>query len=562
MRTLDLRQYLRAIQANLRVVVAIAAVFGLAFGLYVALREPIYRAHARVAVEPVVDPVFGEQSGGAANALQPDMNTETQIAQSRPIAESVRETLGLEMTAQALLQSLDVETVRDTTVLEIRYTAVDAEVATKIANGFATAYLDARSKLVRDRQKDFAEPIQARIDELDRRWEEVINQIKDEKDPVAKRLLEADAITLKSQFEELGARLGQLEFIGFTTSGGHIVASATPPERPTGPSIPAASAFGVVLGALVGAGVTIVRKLLTDRVADAEEIEEQLGAPVIGVIPEVPGWTERKAVHLITREDPASHVSEAYRTLGTNIRFAASRRPLEILMVTSSLPEEGKSATASNLALVLAQSGLRTILVDADLRRPRAGKFLDVPPGPGFREALEGWRELVDVIQVSEVPGLAVLRSGEIPADPASLLSGPDVERVFAELRKAADFIVCDAPPVLPVADASILAAKADGVLFVHDPSISPKTALGEAVRQLRQAGGEVIGGVHNNVTRSQRTYLGYARYEAYYGSPAGRRAADELGQDGRSGRTLAFPPMPSGERGKDLERTRRERRS
>jgi receptor protein-tyrosine kinase len=212
--------------------------------------------------------------------------------------------------------------------------------------------------------------------------------------------------------------------------------------------------------------------------------------------------------------------------------------------------------------MVLAQSGLRTILVDADLRRPRAGKFLDVPPGPGFREALEGWRELVDVIQVSEVPGLAVLRSGDTPADPASLLSGTDVDRVFAELRKAADFIVCDAPPVLPVADASILAAKADGVLFVHDPSISPKTALAEAVRQLRTSGGVVIGGVHNNVTKAQRTYLGYARYETYYGSRAERGVNDEPANDGQR-RPVAFPPIPGDQHGRDLERSgRRERRS
>ncbi len=564
MRTLDLRQYMRAVQANARLVVAVAVVFGLAIGVYFAVRTPMYRAHTRVLVESIIDPIFTDTQGSTATALLPEMNTETAIAQSRPIAEAVRADLQLEgITAQALLQSLEVETVRDTTVLEIRYESPDPEVAATIANGFGDAYLENRAEVVDEREKTFTAPIEDEIETLETEYKAKLGEIRDESNPVVQSILEGEALVLKAQFAELGTRLAQFKMIGLTTTGGRPVALATIPERPTGPSIPVATAFGLFLGALVGAGATIVRKMMTDRVAGQEEIEEHLGAPVIGVIPSVPGWTERWAVHLITREDPASHVSEAYRTLGTNVRFAASRQPLEILLVTSALHEEGKSATATNLAMVLAQSGLRTILVDADLRRPRAGKFLDVPPGPGFREALEGWRELVDVIQVSEVPGLAVLRSGDRPADPASLLSGPDLNRVFAELRKAADFIVCDAPPVLPVADASILAEKADGVLFVHDPSISPKTALGEAVRQLRTAGGVVIGGVHNNVTKSQRTYLGYARYETYYGGQGGLLTTDEPGQDGFSGRPIAFPPKPGSERRRDLERTgRRERRS
>jgi capsular exopolysaccharide synthesis family protein len=574
MSTLDLRHFLRTVRANAQVVLIVAVVCGLVAGLFVSFREPVYRAHTRIRVEPIVDPVLNDLQGSTSITVQPDMNTEVQIAQSRPIATSVRETLlgtgdeslvnELEqMTPQALLQSLTVEAVRDTTVIEITYEDPNPLHASRIANEFAKAYLAARKKQIETDVQGFLTPIADELELLENDYATKLEAVAKATDPFTKGLLQADAIQLSESMRVLTAKETQMNLLKDTSAGGRVVATATVPEQPTGPSTPAAIALGLILGALLGSGVTIVRQLVVDRVARQEEIEEHLGAPVIGVIPAVPGWTERLAVHLITREDPASHVSEAYRTLGTNVRFAASRQPLNILLVTSALPEEGKSATATNLAMVLAQSGLRTILVDADLRRPRAGQFLDVPPGPGFREALEGWRELVDVIQVSEVPGLAVLRSGDTPPDPASLLSGPDVERVFAELRKAAEFIVCDAPPVLPVADASILAAKADGVLFVHDPSISPKTALVEAVRQLRTSGGQVIGGVHNNVTKSQRTYLGYARYETYYGSRGGQRTTDLSDSDGLSRRPVSFPPMPGDQRGRDLERSgRRERRS
>jgi succinoglycan biosynthesis transport protein ExoP len=564
-RTLDLRHYMRAVRAHARMVIAIAVILGLATGLYITLREPLYRAHTRVRVEPIVDPVLADFQGQAAVTIQPDMNTEIQLAQSRAIATQVQRGVPsvTEVTPQALLRSLTVDVVRDTTVLEFSFVSPEPLLASTVVNAFATAYLDSRRQQIAVRVEDNLDTINGRLEDLSRAYAEKQDEIALEDEPFTRGLLQSDAVNLSERIRELSAQQERMTILRDTSAGGTIVAPASVPERPTGPSVPVAAAMGVFLGALIGAAAAIGRQLVLDRVAGQGEIEEHLGAPVIGVIPAVRGWNERSRARLLTREDPASAVAEAYRTLGTNIRFAASQQPLEILMVTSSLPEEGKTATASNLALVLAQSGLRTILVDADLRRPRADKFLDVAPGPGLREALEGWRELVDVIQMSEVPGLAVLRSGETPQDPASLLSGPEVARVFSELRKAADIIVCDAPPVLPVADASIIAASVDGVLFVHDPGISPKTALAEAVRQLRTAGGHVIGGVHNNVTKSQRTYLGYAQYETYYGAANQRMRPAEGPTLERDGRTIAFPPRPASRRGGDLERAgRRERRS
>ena len=195
-------------------------------------------------------------------------------------------------------------------------------------------------------------------------------------------------------------------------------------------------------------------------------------------------------------------------------------------MVTSALPGEGKSATTANLATVLAETGIRTLLVDADLRRPRAERFLDVANGPGLREALEGKAELKDVVVSTDVPNLSIIRSGQIPHDPVALLAGVHADAVFHDMRRLGDIVVCDAPPTLPVADASILAEVADVVIFVHDPAISSRTALEDAVRQLRTAGGEIAGGVYNNITSLQRTTLGYATYDQYYGPDERSRAA------------------------------------
>ena len=121
------------------------------------------------------------------------------------------------------------------------------------------------------------------------------------------------------------------------------------------------------------------------------------------------------------------------------------------------------------------------------------------------------------MIQATDTENLWIVGAGVIPQDPVSLLAGPNADAVFEGLRRVADIVVCDAPPVLPVADASVLAEESDAVLFVHDPSISNRTALEDAVRQLKTAGGTIIGGVYNNISAAQRNYLGYASYDEYY---------------------------------------------
>jgi capsular exopolysaccharide synthesis family protein len=258
----------------------------------------------------------------------------------------------------------------------------------------------------------------------------------------------------------------------------------------------------------------------------------------MGVIPAVEDWSSRDKAELVARDQPNGPAAEAYRTLATNIRFLRSQRAVGVVVVTSALPGEGKSATTANLATVLAETGVRTLLVDADLRRPRAERFLGVPNGPGLRDALEGTTSLGDVVLATDVPNLSIIRSGSMPSDPVALLAGPHADAVFHDMRRLGDIVICDAPPTLPVADASILAEAADVVLFVHDPAISSRTALEDAVRQLRTAGAEIAGGVYNNITSLQRNTLGYASYDQYYGP-------DDRAK-GSSKRTTKAAPRPA----------------
>ena len=557
-RTLDLRDYGRIVRASSRLIVATAVLVGILSATYVLVRGPEYTATARVLVESIVPPALSGLSGQAATVLQPVMSTETQVAQSVEVAGVVKEARELDRSPEQLIPPLEVENVRDTTVLLIRYTSEDPGDARTLANAFAEAYLNQRKGQVTALAEATKKGLEAQLNGVDsdgdgrpeggllEQYQEAFAQIS-EQAQAEKPFYQAQAAQLLEQINTIGTKLAETQILATTSQGGRIVSRALTPTSPSSPSLAFAALVGAVFGAAIGSAAAIARKVAADRVAGHTELSDEIGAQVIGVIPAIAGWHERRKERLITREDPTSPASEAYRTLATNIRFIGSKQRLQVLMLTSSLPEEGKTSTAANLAVVLAQSGLRTILVDADLRRPRADRVLGVPRGSGLREALEGWTDLVDVIQMSDVSGLAVLRSGDPPSDPAALLSSPAAQKVLADLRKAADIVIVDAPPVLPVADSSVLAPHVDGVLFVHDPSIAPRTALLDAVRQLRTAGGEVIGGVYNNVSKSQRTYLGYSRYEAYYGAQ-GQAGPQGAWTPGRV-TTLDHPDRPDGER-------------
>jgi non-specific protein-tyrosine kinase len=169
---------------------------------------------------------------------------------------------------------------------------------------------------------------------------------------------------------------------------------------------------------------------------------------------------------LVTLTDPRSPVAEAYRTLRTNLMFSTIDHPLATLLVTSPAPEEGKSTTLANLAVTMAQGGRQTILVDCDLRRPRQHELFGVPAEPGLSNAI---LDKVDEprLTASGVEGLSLLTAGAVPPNPADLLGSRRMEAIIANLKSRADFVLFDAPPVIAVTDAALLASKLDGVLLV-----------------------------------------------------------------------------------------------
>ncbi len=213
---------------------------------------------------------------------------------------------------------------------------------------------------------------------------------------------------------------------------------------------------------------------------------------------------------LVMVQAPRSAAAEAYRTLSTNIQFSSLDRDLKVLMVTSDGPDEGKSIVLANLAITMAESGRKVVMVDCDLRHPSLHQVFGTSDQPGLTSMVLN-QELAPPLRATSIANVSLVPSGPLPPNPAELISSERFTRVLAAIGAEADVVLLDAPPVAAVADATILAARVDGVLLVVDSGRTRREAGRRASEQLQRVGAHVLGAVLTNVKaeREQARYLG-----------------------------------------------------
>ena len=220
---------------------------------------------------------------------------------------------------------------------------------------------------------------------------------------------------------------------------------------------------------------------------------------------------------LITFKNPKSRVSEAFRTLRTNVQFSNLDDELKVIVVTSSGPGEGKSTVMSNLAVTMAQSGKKVLLIDCDFRKSTVYKKFGISNAEGLTNVLANSKKLSEIIKTVNIPNLYIMTSGPTPPNPAELLGSKKMKNIVAELRESFDLILIDAPPVLAVTDAQILSTISDGVIFVAAYGIADKTALVNAKELMCKVGAKIIGVVLNKVPSESDSYYSKHYYNKYY---------------------------------------------
>jgi tyrosine-protein kinase Etk/Wzc len=296
-----------------------------------------------------------------------------------------------------------------------------------------------------------------------------------------------------------------------------VVETAILPIEPMSPRPVRNMALAAILGLILGVGLAFGREYMDTRLHSSDQVEHLYGLPTIARVPEMSlgnGEGGRRNA-LVTLTKAHSVGAESFRNLRTNVRFVRAGQGATEMVVTSPAPQEGKSLTAANLAIALAQQGMRTLLMDADMRRSVQHRQFDLEPSPGLSDLLVSEEGLDEVIQPSEVENLDVLPAGVHPPNPAELVGGPRMERLLATLRQRYDSIVIDSPPMLAVTDASVLGKKTDGVILVVRAEKTDKDSVNLAIQQLRHVGARILGVVVNDA-KPDGPYYSY--YRKYYG--------------------------------------------
>ncbi|WP_230011431.1 polysaccharide biosynthesis tyrosine autokinase, partial [Microbacterium sp. Bi128] len=293
------------------------------------------------------------------------------------------------------------------------------------------------------------------------------------------------------------------------------------PTAPTSPNVKLALAIGALAGLVFGILYAMLRHRLDRRLRSATAIERRFGVPVLGTLP-VDHRLDGKSTVLDDGFSPVasgegSHaITEALRELRTNLQYVDVDNPPRIIVVTSSVPAEGKSTVTANLAVTMAAAGENVVVVDGDLRRPTLVDVFNLIPGVGVTDVLSGHAELEDVLQEwSAMPNLRVLGSGRIPPNPSELLGSQAMKTLLRTLAQDA-LVLVDAPPLLPVTDAAVLTRIADGAIVVVRSGKTTDEELGKSLGNLGRVNGNVLGTILNRVpTTGAGSYRYYTSYQS-----------------------------------------------
>ena len=545
---MELRRYAEIVWRWLWLVALASLLAGLTAFLVSRQLPPIYEASTTLIVNPAQQ---SEDSNYNAILTGERLSrTYAEWLRKRPVMEGVVATLGLEIAPDELADQVSVQHLRETQLLVLLVRDTNPHRAAAIANsipevfGWQSQELQARrfadSKAALTEQlgllSDEITRTQARISELESARSADSTEI--DRQQAGLRVLQSNYTTL---FQSLGdIRLVEAR----NTDSVFTIEPALPPTSPIFPRPLRNAALAAIVGAVLAAAAAFLVEYLDDVLKNPDDVKEALGVATLGAVPS--GTIPADSSELIMLQPGQSQAIEAFRVLRTNLQFASVGRPLHSLVITSPAPSEGKSWTAANLAVVLAQAGQRVTLIDADLHRPRQHRVFKLPNNVGLTTALLAAATDQNLpLQDGPLPGLRVLTSGPLPPNAAELLGSTRMVALMSALGEISDIVIIDSPPVTALADTAILASQSDGVLLILDATKTRRELAERAMEGLRRVQAHVVGAVLNRMpARGGGYYYYYYHYTHYEDSDNGRNGHDK--REGGLRRRLSQPFVQS----------------
>ena len=542
-RETTLRDYWRVVvrRKTIVIVALLIAVAG-AVGLSL-LQEPIYAGESQMLVEPRSgSTIFEDNTELNVQNLDRAIQTEIQVLEAQGVRQRVQEDLGLDRLPPQVMAS----PIGSTDVVRVIVRSADPGTAQILADSYVQAYIsERREQAVSDRLAIGSE-VELRIAEVDAQIDDIDQQIADAPDDERATLaatLASERNGLVSQRTTLDQRLNDLRVEAtLSTGGASVVKDAELPTDPVEPTPVRTAALAAIVGLLIGLGAAFLIDYVDDSVRSGADLEAVTSIPVLAVVPVDPPPDQRP----IAISRPSDFAVETYRGLRTNVQFLGLDSPMKVVQITSSLPGEGKTTTATNLAIVLAQAGRRVVLIDADLRKPRIAEIFSAPQRPGLTDLLLG--DPIDLCLTEVDEGLQVITSGLVPPNPSEMLASERTRTVLSELAARFDHVIVDSAPVLPVADPLALAGSADGVLLITQAGRTSKRNLAEAIDRLGRVQANVVGIVLNRVSSGRGEGAAYG-YGYGYGYGSGYGSGSDADRSAEPARESSEPAAPRRER-------------
>jgi polysaccharide biosynthesis transport protein len=513
-----IRGYLHVLRAG-RWWIAAFSLLGLGISLAVTLTATKeYSATAQLLVQSTANVNLSTDSNQTLITTA-EVQTELELVTSAPVQQAVAKKLGG-------TPGVTAAQVGQTDVIAISAVSPSPASAALIANTYAKAFVAWTTATASANLSAAENQLNAQIGAISK---EISRLPADDA---------AQESALSNQQAVLKGQLAQLQVTGATASTGlELVTPATAPGSPSSPKPVQDVLVGLIAGLAIGIAGAFVRDSLDDTLNSGEAVERLVDAPVLATVPMVAAWRKKSKPVVIAANDPSSQPAEAYRSLRTSLQFARQDRPLRTILVTSPSTGDGKTATVVNLGAVFAQAGARVVLVSCDLRRPGLSEFSAPNEGADLAAVLAGELPLEHAVTpVPDMEGLWIVGTRRIVANPTELLAGQRMQAVIAELAERFDIVLIDSPPVLPVADAMILAGYADGVVLVVATGQTRRAELRRTREKLGQAGAVIVGAVLNKATQRGGYGYGYGYYGGYrpYALLKGTAAAESAAQPRR----------------------------
>lgn len=483
-----------------------------------------YTATATLFVQQQASPVAGQQWSDVQTSQQLARTYEKMIL-TQPVLEQVIAGLGLRTTPEDLARHVSAKLVRDTVLIQVSAEDHDPQMAQRLANTVAQTFIDQNRRLAvgnfATQKENLARQLaklSAEIDSstltVERLRGLVISGQGTPQDAIMLQQMQADLNQSQVTYSSMLRTMQEIELAEARAAETiRLIEPAALPLHPSKPNVPLNTAAGLLIGLVGSLGLAALLQYADDTVKAREDTGRALGVPVLGVITQFRASPDR-AKDLVTIEAPRSAVSENYRTVRTNVQFSSLDVAVNSIVVTSPQSREGKSTVAANLAVTMAQAGKRVLLVDADLRRPTLHRLFGLSNRHGLTDLLLNERRQVEDLALdTHVPGLRVLPSGPQPPNPSEVLGSRRMRQVLEEMRRSADVVVLDSPPLLAVADGLVLAATVDATILVVRSGSTRRALALRAREQLDRIEARLLGVVVNAAPRHAESDGYYAPY-------------------------------------------------